>query len=175
MAEPNYIYHIAERNGKLFVSPLQRPLLNADELDQLARELHEMAELSRRTGLSSGDLYSFARCEQLAPELTPLHWVFPTCPQDTFKSGTSVYFMSATNRPGQIKIGCTNCVASRCTALRKLIKSPARIIAFAQTAAHRTAELYFHHAFHRYWIENEWYKAAPVMAYLDQIRNGCAK
>lgn len=172
MSEPNYIYHIAERMGKLFVNPPgSKPLLNADELDSLADKLHAMAELSRTTGLTSVDLYLYARCEQLAPQLTDLVWVFPAVRSDTFKSGPCVYFLTSAKRPDQVKIGCAKNVAQRCASIKRHIGGAAQIVAFARTEWRYQAETYFHRAFHRHVVENEWYQAEPVFVYLEQVKS----
>jgi len=105
--------------------------------------------------------------------LPTCRWIFPQKRRDIYGIRGGGYFVSAQERPGEIKIGFTGgSIASRIRALRYQGAEQPKLIAIALTWQYKQLEGALHAIFSESHVDSEWFEANPVLAFLEQFRDG---
>ena len=135
-------------------------------LDELIIQLKHIRAQAR-------DMFADVEFDML---LKVARWHFPKS-QYRFSGRDVVYFATFSHTPDQIKIGFTGALRSRITHLawQNGEKFDATVQAYAEHMNVRAFEEALHKKFAADRITGEWFEAAPVLAWLDTVKNGGAK
>lgn len=135
--------------------------LPSSEYDELINHLHE-AKLQQR----AAEGITWAQSLALQG-----HWVFPQQRREIYKAGPCVYFLTASEYPGFIKIGKSAQLTTRTQTLKREHRSEIKVTAFAKTDDIDDAERALHALFRRYRSgASEWFTSAPVLEFLNVMR-----
>lgn len=172
------VYKVRQEGYYNFVRNMDNEYIDADELESLGKELQTMAGLMRELNITQ---YEIARNSLLrfANELlseSPLFYPPPDHvayrPNQNRKRGLrafcGVYMISHSSKPGLIKIGYSYNIYQRTKTFYKQFKAePVEVVAVLSTAQPESLEKAFHIAFEKHRIEGEWFRAEPVVEWLD--------